>query len=92
MDDKVTNIAEKARDSTMWSMDQMIACALDDITKKGISKAFVISLDDADGGYIVHYHNKGMRASEMIAAIECIKAKLLSEMGHIRDAELREVL
>jgi len=50
MDDKVTNIAEKARDSTMWSMDQMIACALDDITKKGISKAFVISLDDADGG------------------------------------------
>ena len=75
------SMAEKLRDGTLWSIEQMLRDLVDDKERLGeYNKAVVLLLND-DGGYSVGFSQAGMKMSECVALCEIGKDRFKEEMG-----------
>lgn len=73
--------------STSYSVEDMLEEELKDVKSGGrkATKAVVIYLDDRNSMFDVNYGNAGLSCSQIIALLEVMKAKMLTEMGYISD-------
>lgn len=75
---------QKSKDNRDWSpVDCLEDCTLD--IRSGATpcdKLFVVRVDTRDEQFNVGYHAANMKASEILAALECAKQQILHEMGY----------
>lgn len=84
--DKVISMALKHEDGTLWSPEDALKQALDDIGKNGAfkegKKILIIGLD-TDNQYDISFIQAGMSMSECLTLCEVAKTAFLKEMGYI---------
>lgn len=81
----VIALAEKTDDNTFVTPEQMLRMAADEYVNGEVEhdKAFAVLLDTRNGSFHVSYRAANIKSSEMIAALECLKATLLNGMGYV---------
>jgi hypothetical protein len=74
----------RSKDNRDWSpIDCLGDCILD--IRSGATpcdKLFVLRIDTRNEQFNVGYHAANMRASEILAALECAKAEIMQNMGY----------
>jgi len=77
--------ALKARDNTLWTPAECLVDCFEDIQsgKAPCDKLLIVRVDTLDEKFNIGYHCANMKASEILAALECVKAQILHEMGYI---------
>jgi hypothetical protein len=76
--------ALKSHDNRQWTPIDCLADAILDIKsgKTPCDKLIVVRINTNEDKFDVGYHCANMKASEMIAALEILKAFILDEMGY----------
>lgn len=76
--------ALKAHDNRLWTPVDCLNDAIADIEKgdKPCNKLVVIRIHADDDKFDVGYHSANIKASEILAAVECLKLHILQEMGY----------
>lgn len=86
MDEKITSLtaarAIKQADNRLWGPVDCLEAALKDVKEKPCDRLVVIRIDTADETFTVGYHAAQIKGSEIIAALEILKAVILEEMGY----------
>lgn len=88
-DDKVTSLgakrAIKAQDNRKWTPVECLLDAAEDIRSGAVpcEKLFVLRINTTDDKFNVGYNAANLKASEILAALECAKAQVLQEMGYV---------
>ena len=84
--DHVVELADVANNGCMWSPQQALNSALQDVGHRGAFKCgkrlLVLALDDSDGDYNISFVQAGMSMSECLALCEVAKTVFLAEMGY----------
>ncbi len=85
-DDKIINLAERTKSSTLWSPEDALRDALKDLEEggrwEGRRKLIVLSLGDDEGSYSVGFVNAGFNASGLLAILEIAKRIVEKDMGY----------
>lgn len=87
MSDNVTSLgaarALAAGDNRLWSPVDCLRDAIKDIEggERPANKLIVLRINADDTQFDVGYSSANIKASEMLAAIECLKIQILQEMG-----------
>jgi hypothetical protein len=85
-DENVTSLnvarALKNADNRLWSPADCLQDALNDIKDKPCDKLLVIRIDTTGDKFSVGYHAAQLKASEIVATLEIMKAYILQEMGY----------
>ena len=89
MSDNIKNLgakrAEKTRDNRAWSpLDCLRDCIYDvETDRTPCDKLLILRIDTKDGEvFNVGYNAANLKASEILAVLECAKAMVLQEMGY----------
>jgi hypothetical protein len=74
----------KTQDNRQWTPVECLQDCINDINSGAVvcDKLFVIRINTSDEKFNVGYNAANIKASEVIAALECAKAQLLQEMGY----------
>jgi hypothetical protein len=90
MTDEIISLAEaratKAGDNRLWSTADCLDAAKRDITPE--HKVIVLLVDmgsEDEPDFEVDYLSAGIKASQMLAALECAKMKVLMRMGYLNE-------
>jgi hypothetical protein len=82
----ITHIGDIKKDGTLYTPEQTLQYAIDDIGKNGAlknaKKLLVLCLDDMDNGYSVSWYQCGMKMSECLALCDIGKTKFKEEMEY----------
>jgi hypothetical protein len=77
--------AQKSHDNRQWTPVECLLDAVDDIKSGRVTcdKLFVIRINTSDEKFNVGYNAANIKASEILAALDCAKAQILQEMGYV---------
>ena len=77
--------ALKSADNRQWTPVECLQDAINDIVtgKSPADKLLILRIDTREEKFNVGYHACNVKASEILAACECIKAQVLQEMGYV---------
>lgn len=85
-DDKVTSLglhrALKSADNRLWGPVDCLQDCLNDVKDKPCDKLVIIRINTQGDVFDVGYHAAQIKASEILAALECLKIHILQEMGY----------
>jgi hypothetical protein len=87
-DDKVTSLAAaravKSEDNRLWSPLDCLEEAIRDLKAGKIKadKLIVTFVDTDEQSFTVHHYSANIKASEILAALVCMNARILEEMGY----------
>jgi hypothetical protein len=87
MTDNVTSLGAKRAlatgDNRLWTPVDCLRDAIKDIEsgERPANKLIVLRVNTNEINFDVGYSSANIRASEMLAAIECLKIQILQEMG-----------
>ena len=89
---KVISMADRANDARFNTPVQMLESAKTEIESgegflAGSNAALLIGVIKVDGEFSVCYRNSKLSSSEIIAACEIIKARMLQNMGIVPECE-----
>lgn len=86
MSDNIISLGEKTGDAKMQSPEQALRDALNEFGEggcfEGRKKILILSLDDAEGEYIVNFIQAGMKMSQCVSLCEVSKTIFLKEMNY----------
>lgn len=81
----ITHIGDFKEDGTLYTPEQILQSAIDDIGKDGAlkkgKKLIIACLDDTEDNYRVSWYQCGMKMSECLTLCEITKSKFLDEMA-----------
>jgi len=77
--------ALKTLDNRQWTPVECLQDCINDIVsgKSPTDKLLILRVSTDDEKFNVGYHACNIKASEIIAALECAKAQVLQEMGYV---------
>lgn len=87
-DDNIKSIAlarvMKSQDNRKWTPVECLLDAAEDIRSGAVAcdKLLVLRINTTDEKFNVGYNAANIKASEILAALECAKAQILQEMGY----------
>lgn len=85
-DQKVVSLGDAANNSMMTSPESALKDALNDLKTgerwEGRKKLLVLCLDADKGMFDLGYINAGMKASELVALLECAKQMIFRDMNY----------
>lgn len=82
--DNVVFMADKKGDARLWSVEDALRDALEDVKegKRKAAKVLVLFLNDEDGAYDVNFVQAGLKASECIALCAVSENMFKQDMGY----------
>jgi len=84
-DENVISMANKKRDSSLWTPKQALEDALNDLENdegyKDVNKILIVFLTKSDESYKTSWTQAGMSMSECVALCEVAKASFLNNIG-----------
>ena len=89
MTDNITSLgtqrALKNSDNRAWTPLECLRDCIYDIetNHSPCDKLLILRIDTNDEKFNVGYHACNIKASEILAALECAKAQVLQEMGYV---------
>jgi hypothetical protein len=80
---KIISLAERTKDGTRWTVEDMLEDALNDIRagRRLCNKAIVVFLDNTGDAYGISYAQAGMKCSEIVALLDIAKTDIKRDMG-----------
>jgi hypothetical protein len=77
--------ALKTQDNRLWSPIDCLTDCIADIQSGAVTcnKLLVLRINTTDEKFNVGYNACNIKASEILAALECAKAQVLQEMGYV---------
>lgn len=78
----VIKLSEVLDDGTKDTPAQLAGEIQDAVRERKPTKMLVLFLDDRDGSYDISFLQAGMKASEMLALLECSKSMVKEYMGY----------
>lgn len=82
----ITHIGEIKKDGMLYTPEQTLQSAIDDIGKFGAlekgKKLIIVCVDETEDCYRVTWYQCGMKMSQCLALCEVAKSKFLEEMDY----------